>query len=150
MKLSLNFSLKELPASQTADRKGIDNTPTEEHIENLKLLCENILQPTRDEWGIISVSSGYRSPELCLAIGSSERSQHARGQAADFECHRVDNKMLFEWITNELDYDQAILEFYNGTPDSGWIHVSYNKDGNRKQKLRAFRNDAGKTQYEEI
>ena len=109
MKLSLNFSLKELTASQTADRKGIDNTPTEEHIENLKLLCENILQPTRDEWGIISVSSGYRSPELCLAIGSSERSQHARGQAADFECHRVDNKMLFEWITNELDYDQAIL-----------------------------------------
>ena len=150
MKLSLNFSLKELTASQTADRKGIDNTPTEEHIENLKLLCENILQPTRDEWGIISVSSGYRSPELCLAIGSSERSQHARGQAADFECHRVDNKMLFECITNELDYDQAILEFYNGTPDSGWIHVSYNKDGNRKQKLRAFRNDAGKTQYEEI
>ena len=150
MKLSLNFSLKELTASQTADRKGIDNTPTEEHIENLKLLCENILQPTRDEWGIISVSSGYRSPELCLAIGSSERSQPARGQAADFECHRVDNKMLFEWITNELDYDQAILEFYNGTPDSGWIHVSYNKDGNRKQKLRAFRNDAGKTQYEEI
>ena len=150
MKLSLNFSLKELTASQTADRKGIDNTPTEEHIENLKLLCENILQPTRDEWGIISVSSGYRSPELCLAIGSSERSQHAKGQAADFECHRVDNKMLFEWITNELDYDQAILEFYNGTPDSGWIHVSYNKDGNRKQKLRAFRNDAGKTQYEEI
>ena len=150
MKLSLNFSLKELTASQTAERKGINNTPTEEHIENLKLLCENILQPTRDEWGIISVSSGYRSPELCLAIGSSERSQHARGQAADFECHRVDNKMLFEWITNELDYDQAILEFYNGTPDSGWIHVSYNKDGNRKQKLRAFRNDAGKTQYEEI
>ena len=150
MKLSLNFSLKELTASQTADRKGIDNTPTEEHIENLKLLCENILQPTRDEWGIISVSSGYRSPELCVAIGSSERSQHAKGQAADFECHRVDNKMLFEWITNELDYEQAILEFYNGTPDSGWIHVSYNKDGNRKQKLRAFRNDAGKTQYEEI
>jgi zinc D-Ala-D-Ala carboxypeptidase len=150
MKLSLNFSLKELIASQTAERKGIDNTPTEEHIENLKLLCENILQPTRDEWGIISVSSGYRSPELCVAIGSSERSQHAKGQAADFECHRVDNKMLFEWITNELDYDQAILEFYNGTPDSGWIHVSYNKDGNRKQKLRAFRNDAGKTQYEEI
>jgi zinc D-Ala-D-Ala carboxypeptidase len=102
------------------------------------------------EWGVVSVSSGYRSPELCVAIGSSERSQHARGQAADFECHRVDNKMLFEWITNELDYDQAILEFYNGTPDSGWIHVSYNKDGNRKQKLRAFRNDAGKTQYEEI
>jgi hypothetical protein len=84
-----------------------------------------------------------------LAV-QKNRSQHARGQAADFECHTVDNKQLFEWVTNELDYDQAILEFYTGTPESGWLHISYNKDGNRKQKLRAFRNDAGKTQYEEI
>ena len=70
-------------------------------------------------------------------------------EAADFECHTVDNKELFDWVTNNLDYDQAILEFYTGTPESGWLHVSYNKDGNRKQRLRAFRNDAGKTQYEE-
>jgi hypothetical protein len=83
-------------------------------------------------------------------VGSSEKSQHARGQAADFECHSVDNKELFDWVTNNLDYDQAILEFYTGSPESGWLHVSYNKDGNRKQRLRAFRNDAGKTQYEEI
>ena len=150
MKLSPNFSLRELTKSQTAERKGIDNTPTEEHIENLKLLCENILQPTRDEWGVVSVSSGYRSPALCVAIGSSEKSQHARGMAADFECHSVDNKELFDWVTNNLDYDQAILEFYTGSPESGWLHVSYNKDGNRKQRLRAFRNDVGKTQYEEI
>ena len=79
MKLTPNFSVRELTKSQTAERKGIDNTPTEEHIENLKLLCENILQPTRDEWGVVSVSSGYRSPSLCQAIGSSEKSQHARG-----------------------------------------------------------------------
>ena len=150
MKLSSNFSLRELTKSQTAERKGIDNTPTEEHIENLKLLCENILQPTRDEWGVVSVSSGYRSQALCQAIGSVSTSQHARGQAADFECHTVDNKELFDWVTSNLDYDQAILEFYTGTPESGWLHVSYNKDGNRKQRLRAFRNDAGKTQYEEI
>ena len=150
MKLSPNFSVRELTKSQTAERKGIDNTPTEEHIENLKLLCENVLQPVRDEWGVVSVSSGYRSEILSEKIGSSRKSQHCRGQAADFECHRVDNKMLFEWVTNELDYDQAILEFYTGTPESGWLHVSYNKNGNRKQKLRAFRNDAGKTQYEEI
>ena len=96
------------------------------------------------------MSSCYRSPALCVAIGSSEKSQHARGQAADFECHSVDNKELFDWVTNNLDYDQAILEFYTGTPESGWLHVSYNKDGNRKQRLKAFRNDAGKTQYEEI
>ena len=150
MKLSRNFSLSELIKSDTAIRLGIDNNPNADQIEKLKLLCENILQPVRNEWGVVSVSSGYRSPELCVAIGSSEKSQHARGQAADFECHTVDNKQLFEWVTNELDYDQAILEFYTGTPESGWLHISYNKDGNRKQKLRAFRNDAGKTQYEEI
>ncbi len=150
MKLSQNFSLKELVASQTADRKGIDNTPTDEHIENLKLLCENVLQPIRDEWGVVSVSSGYRSQALCQAIGSVSTSQHARGQAADFECYSVDNRELFDWITQNLKFDQAILEFYDGDPNSGWIHVSYNEDGNRKQTLRAFRNDAGKTQYEEI
>ena len=150
MKLSQNFSLKELVASQTADRKGIDNTPTDEHIENLKLLCENVLQPIRDEWGVVSVSSGYRSQALCQAIGSVSTSQHARGQAADFECYSVDNRELFDWITQNLKFDQAILEFYDGDPNSVWIHVSYNEDGNRKQTLRAFRNDAGKTQYEEI
>ena len=150
MKLSQNFSLKELVASQTADRKGIDNTPTDEHIENLKLLCENVLQPIRDEWGVVSVSSGYRSQALCQAIGSVSTSQHARGQAADFECYSVDNRELFDWITQNLKFDQAILEFYDGDPNSGWIHVSYNEDGNRKQTLRAFRNAAGKTQSEEI
>ena len=72
MKLSSNFSLRELTKSQTAERKGIDNTPTEEHTENLKLLCENILQPTRDEWGVVSVSSGYRSPALCVAIAAQK------------------------------------------------------------------------------
>ena len=86
MNLSQNFSLRELTTSQTAERKGISNEPTEEHIENLKLLCKNILQPVRDEWGVVSVSSGYRSPALCEALGSKSTSQHARGQAADFEC----------------------------------------------------------------
>ena len=150
MNLTRNFTLSELTKSDTAIRKGINNNPNAEQVEKLKALCENILQPTRDEWGVVSVSSGYRSQALCQAIGSVSTSQHARGQAADFECHTVDNKQLFEWVTNELDFDQAILEFYTGTPESGWLHVSYNKDGNRKQKLRAFRNDAGKTQYEEI
>ena len=150
MQLSRNFSLQELTKSDTAIRKGIDNEPNADQIDKLKTLCEKVLQPVRDHFGRVKVTSGYRSPELCVAIGSSERSQHARGQAADFECHTVDNKQLFEWVTNELDYDQAILEFYTGTPESGWLHVSYNKDGNRKQRLKAFRNDAGKTQYEEI
>ena len=150
MNLSQNFSLRELTTSQTAERKGISNEPTEEHIENLKLLCKNILQPVRDEWGVVSVSSGYRSPALCEALGSKSTSQHARGQAADFECYSVDNNKLFNWIVDNLEFDQAILEFYDGDANSGWLHVSYNEEGNRKQTLRAFRNDAGKTQYEEI
>ena len=150
MNLSQNFSLRELTKSQTAERKGISNEPSEEHIENLKLLCTKILQPIRDEFGVVSISSGYRSPELCEALGSKSTSQHARGQAADFECYSIDNNELFNWIVDNLEFDQAILEFYDGDPNSGWIHVSYNEDGNRKQTLRAFRNDAGKTQYEEI
>ena len=150
MELPRNFSLSELTKSDTAIRKGINNNPNAEQVEKLKALCENILQPIRDHFGRVKVTSGFRSEDLCLAIGSSRNSQHAKAAAADFECHSVDNKELFDWVTNNLDYDQAILEFYTGSPESGWLHVSYNKDGNRKQRLKAFRNDAGKTQYEEI
>ncbi len=149
MKLSLNFSLKELTASQTAERKGIDNTPTEEHIENLKLLCTKILQPIRDEWGVVSISSGYRSEALCEAIGSKITSQHARGQAADFECYGIDNNKLFNWAIENVPFDQAILEFYTGDPDSGWLHMSYNEDNNRGETLRAFRQN-NKVVYQKI
>ena len=83
-------------------------------------------------------------------IGSSRKSQHCRGQAADFECHGHDNMEVFNWIVDNTEFDQGILEFYTGDPASGWLHFSYNENGNRKQTLRAFRNDAGKTQYEEI
>ena len=149
MKLSQNFSLRELTKSQTAERKGISNEPSEEHIENLKLLCTNILQPIRDHFGIVSISSGYRSPDLCVALGSKSTSQHARGQAADFECYGTDNNKLFEWATKNLTFDQAILEFYNGDPESGWIHMSYNEDNNRSETLRAFREN-NKVAYQKI
>mgnify|MGYP002698130408 FL=1 len=86
MKLSNNFSLKEMTASQTAVRKGISNNPSEDHMNNLKELCENVLQKVRDHFGkVVTISSGYRSPELCDAIGSSKHSQHAKGQAPDSE-----------------------------------------------------------------
>jgi uncharacterized protein YcbK (DUF882 family) len=149
MKLSQNFSLRELTKSQTAERKGISNEPSEEHIENLKLLCTKILQPIRDEFGIVSVSSGYRSPALCEALGSKSTSQHARGQAADFECYGIANNKLFEWATKNLTFDQAILEFYTGEPESGWIHMSYNEDNNRGETLRAFREN-NKVVYQKI
>ena len=149
MNLSQNFSLRELTKSQTAERKGISNEPSEEHIENLKLLCTKILQPIRNEWGVVSISSGYRSPELCEAIGSKITSQHARGQAADFECYNVDNNKLFNWAIDNVEFDQAILEFYTGDPDSGWLHMSYNENNNRGETLRAFREN-NKGVYQKI
>ena len=140
MKLTENFSLNELTKSQTAERKGIDNTPSTEHQENLKSLCEMILQPIRDHFGqVVSVSSGYRSPELCVAIGSSTQSQHAKGQASDFEIFGVSNKELADYIDQNLDYDQLILEYWKGEdePNSGWVHCSYTNGNNRKLYLRA-------------
>ena len=151
MKLTENFSLNELTKSQTAERKGIDNTPSAEHQENLKSLCEMVLQPIRDHFGqVVSVSSGYRSPELCVAIGSSTNSQHAKGQASDFEIFGVSNKELADYIDQNLDYDQLILEYWKESdPNSGWIHCSFNTQGNRKQHLRAYKEN-GSTKYEPI
>ena len=112
MKLTENFSLNELTKSQTAERKGIDNTPSTEHQENLKSLCTAILQPVRDYFSrVVSVSSGYRSPELCVAIGSSTKSQHSRGESAYFELFDVTNKELADYIHENLDYGQLILQF---------------------------------------
>jgi zinc D-Ala-D-Ala carboxypeptidase len=139
MNLSKSFTLNELTKSQEATRLGIDNTPNEEHILNLKLLCENVLQPIRDFYGMpLSVSSGYRSAALCEAIGSSNKSQHTKGQAADFEIFGVANKDLADFVVKNLDYDQCILEFWNeNEPNSGWVHCSFNASGNRKQFLKA-------------
>ena len=151
MQLSKNFSLRELTASQTAERKGIGNTPSAEHQENLKLLCENVLQPIRDHFNrVVTISSGYRSPALCEAIGSKMTSQHAKGQAADFEIYGLSNGELATWIKDKLDYDQLILEFWTPTSsNSGWVHCSFNSEGNRKEYLRAYKNE-GKTKYEQI
>ena len=151
MNLTENFSLNELTKSQTAERKGIDNTPSPEHQRNLKSLCEMILQPIRDHFGrVVSVSSGYRSPELCTAIGSKISSQHAKGQAADFEIYGLSNQELANWIRENLSYDQLILEYWTPeNPNNGWIHCSYSLERNRKEYLRAYKNE-GKTKYEPI
>ena len=151
MQLTANFSLKELTASQTAERKGIDNTPSAEHQENLKSLCTNVLQPIRDHFScVVSVSSGYRSPVLCAAIGSKSTSQHARGEAADFEIFGVSNKELADWIHYNTNYDQLILEYWKESdPNSGWVHCSYSESNNRRQYLRAYKEN-GKTKYEPV
>ena len=139
MRLSQNFTLSELCKSQTAERKGLLNLPDTDQIEALEKLCAYILQPIRDEFGSFMVSSGYRSPELCIAIGSSIDSQHAKGQAADFEVAGIDNYDLAKWIEDNLDYDQLILECYTGG-NSGWIHCSY-VEGGRGESLTYNKQD---------
>lgn len=151
MQLSKNFSLREMTKSQTATRKGIPNKPTGTHQSNLVLLCQNILQPIREHFKKpVRITSGYRSAELCVAIGSSVNSQHAKGQAADFEITGISNQVLAEYINENLNYDQLILEFWNKSdPNSGWVHCSFNNNvENRKQFLRAYRNNEGKVKYD--
>ena len=117
-------------------------------IINLRALCKNVLQPIRDNFGIpFSPNSGFRSLELNEKLGSSSTSQHCKGQAADIEVPGVPNYTLAKWIEDNCDFDQLILEFYtSGIPDSGWVHVSYVGEGNRKSVLTAARID-GKTNY---
>ena len=150
MNLTRNFTLSELTKSDTAIRKGINNNPNAEQIEKLIELCENILQPVRDHFGRVKVTSGFRSEQLCIKIGSSVNSQHAKAEAADFECVGVDNAELADWIKDNLTYDQLIVEYYTpGEPNSGWIHVAYNPDQeeNIKQNLRAYKDEDNRTQY---
>ena len=150
MNLTRNFTLSELIKSDTAIRKGINNNPNAEQIEKLKALCENILQPVRDHFGRVKVTSGFRSVDLCVAIGSSVNSQHAKAEAADFEVIGTSNAELADWIYSNLEPDQLILEFFEPSePNSGWIHCSWVPDGRRAQFLHAFKKD-GKTQYKPV
>lgn len=125
LRLTKNFHLSEFTKSQTASRFGLNNNPSEEVIQNLKLLCEKVLQPIRDEWQKpVIISSGYRSWSVNQRVGGSKNSQHLKGQAADLEIPSIDNFTLAKWIEGNLNYDQLILEFYEGG-NSGWVHVGY-------------------------
>jgi hypothetical protein len=147
VRLSENFSLQEFIKSQTATRKGIDNTPGEEHLANAKELFSNVVQPVRDNFGPTVINSGYRGHALNEAVGGSSNSQHCKGQAVDIECPGKPTYDVASWIESNLDFDQLILEFYTpGIPDSGWVHVSYNPEGNRKSVLTATKEN-GKTVY---
>lgn len=151
MKLSKNFSLEEVTRSATATKLGIDNTPEQEHLDNLQVVVDEIAQPLRDHFGKpVRINSGYRSPALNEAIGGSTKSQHSKGEALDLEIDGVSNLEVADWITDNCDYDQVILEFYNPTdgPNSGWVHASCkaNLSENRKRKLIALK-DGKKTVY---
>lgn len=150
MKISKHLSLAEVVRSETAKRRRINNTPTAEHLENFKLLADNLFEKVREHFKApIHISSGYRSVELNRAIGGSRTSQHSKGQAIDIDMDGtkggVTNKMVFDFIVSNLEWDQIIWEFgTDANPD--WVHVSYVKTGNRKQKLKAVRTN-GKTSY---
>lgn len=138
MKLSPNFTLAEMTKSLTALNRGLDNTPPPFAVENLRLLCVHVLQPIRDHFGKpMTIQSGYRSANVNRAVGGSFKSQHMSGQAADIEIAGVSNADIWRFAQS-LDYDQLIAEHLSKTdPSAGWIHISYNKDGNRKQAISA-------------
>lgn len=143
LRLSRNFTLGEMLVSQTASRRGIDNTPPPAAVAALKDLCQNVLQPVRDHFDRpVIVTSGYRSPELNRRIGGSGTSQHTKGEAADFTVPGVSNLELARWMERNLNYDQLIYEF----GESGWIHVSYREGRLRNQELSAVRRN-GRTRY---
>lgn len=149
MQLSKNLTLAEVMRSETAKRKGISNMPTPEHIENFKKLAENVFQPIRDHFGVpIHLSSGYRSAALNKAVGGASSSQHCSGEAIDIDMDgtSITNAQIFNYIKDNLNFDQLIWEFGTDTnPD--WVHVSYESTGKqRKQILKAVKS-GGATKY---
>lgn len=148
MQLSKNFTMAEFIKSDTATKLGIDNTPEGEHLENAKALFENVVQKVRDHFGPTVLNSGYRSPKLNEAVRGVSTSQHCYGEAADIEVPGVANADLAQWIVDNCEFDQVILEFYTpGIPDSGWVHVSYKRDGSNRKKAITAVKENGKTVY---
>lgn len=146
MQLTKNFNLQEFIRSQTASRKGINNTPSKEVVNNIKYLTKNCLQIAREHIGKpFTITSGYRCKELNQAIGGASKSQHCKGEAVDFVCNGLgSSKTLFKAILESgVEFDQIIEEF------GQWVHISYKKEGNRNQKLIAKKIN-GKTVYEEV
>lgn len=130
MRLSPNFTLEELERSQTARRLGLDNRAPQEAVGRLALLCTEVLQPIRDHFGPVYISSGYRGPALNARIGGSRRSQHIRGEAADIVVVGVTPVEVCRWIeASRISFDQLIYE-------GDWTHVSYSPR-RRRQVLTA-------------
>lgn len=143
MKLSNLLSLQEATASFRAKQLGIDNTPTPEHIENLKWIANNIYDPIKTTFPNMILEVAYRNPQVNKAVGGAKNSQHMVGEAIDIDDKnesRVENKKVFDWVVKNLNFDQIIYEFGDDTgPD--WIHISCKRGnvGNRKKITKAIR-----------
>lgn len=150
-RLTANFTLEELIVSPTAKRLGLSNVPSQEHIANMKYVCEKILEPVRAHFGKpVQINSSYRSPLVNKAVGGSKTSQHSNGEAVDFEIPGISNKVVADWVADNLEFDQVILEFYNAKDgaNSGWVHASIKRNGgNRMQRLIASKSKSGGTTY---
>jgi len=148
MKLSEHFALAEIIRSESAKRHGVSNQPSAEHLENIKVLCNEVLEPIRKLFGSINITSGYRSRVLNHYINGSLNSQHCEGKAVDIDQDDMSvssNAEIFNYIKDNLEFDQLIWEFGNhNKPD--WIHVSYNKGKNRKLVLKSIKTN-GRTAY---
>ena len=146
MRLSKNFTLKEVTRSNTARRLGIDNTPKNHHLKSMQRLITNLIQPMRDALGPIRITSGYRCPELNRAIGGSKKSQHSKAEAVDIQFWsegQMKNHLIYDWVLNSgIEFDQMINEF-----DYAWIHISLKEKNNRKEVLEAYKDEEGDTAY---
>ena len=149
MKLSKNFTRAEIEHSNTAKRLDISNEMSDEHLENMQRVIDNLIQPMRNAIGPIRITSGYRSPKLNKAIGGSSRSQHCKGEALDLQFWKegkMNNKVIYDWVIDSgIEFDQMINEF-----DYAWIHISLKSKENRKEILEAYKNEKGKTKYKYV
>ena len=148
--LSKHVSLHEGVYSRTAERLGIKNDPTDDHLLNMITISEKVFEPLRKHvGGPIKINSFYRGPELNKAIGGSSKSHHCHGQAIDIDdtFGHASNAEMYKWIKENLDFDQMIWEF--GTDDNpNWVHISYvSKDNNRNRCLKAYKDEFNKTKY---
>jgi zinc D-Ala-D-Ala carboxypeptidase len=148
MNLTKNFSLHEMTKSETALRRGVDNTPGQKEIVALTTLAQKVLQPVRDHFArAVKINSAYRSHDVNALVGGSRTSDHCKGMAADIEIPGVPNHTLAVWLRDNLKFTQLILEFYTpGVHDSGWVHISYDPANLKGQSLTAVRKD-GKVEY---
>lgn len=147
MEIGKNISYNQSIKSDTAIRLGIDNTPSATAVEAMTLLCEKVIDPLYAVFPSMTFNSFFRSQKLNSAIGGSSTSQHCKGEAIDLDSKdNVFNKDIFEYIKDNLEFDQLINEHPNKDGVPSWVHVSYKKTGNRKQVLKAVK-VKGKTQY---